>query len=161
MNKRKFYSDGFTLVELLIVIVIIGVLAGISVAAYSGVQDKANNSVVQNDLKQLATKLELYNAENSAYPTTLAQLESLQFTVSKNAYLTKYNNLLYCYSALDPQSYTVYALAKSKVAYMVSNLDNSPKTTTSGSMNCNTSGYTDTWVAFAVAENPQWRAWAH
>lgn len=47
--KVKVYS-GFTLIELLIVIVVIAILAAISVVAYSGIQNRANDSIVQQDL---------------------------------------------------------------------------------------------------------------
>lgn len=47
MFKSK---SGFTIVELLIVIVVIGTLAAISIVAYNGIQDRARNTTVENDL---------------------------------------------------------------------------------------------------------------
>jgi len=47
---RKIRSQGFTIVELLIVIVIIGVLAAITVVAYNGIQDRAKNSKRDSDV---------------------------------------------------------------------------------------------------------------
>ena len=48
-NKTK--NTGFTIVELLIVIVIIGILAAITIVAYNGIQNRANDTVIKNDLK--------------------------------------------------------------------------------------------------------------
>ena len=50
---------GFTIVELLIVIVIIGILAAITIVAYNGIQGRANDTAVRNDLTNFAKKLEL------------------------------------------------------------------------------------------------------
>lgn len=49
--KHEQYS-GFTIVELLIVIVVIGILAAITIVAYNGVQDRANGAKIQADLNQ-------------------------------------------------------------------------------------------------------------
>ncbi len=63
---------GFTIVELLIVIVIIGILAAITIVAYNGVQNRAKASQYQSDTVSIDKKLEAYNALNSAYPLTAA-----------------------------------------------------------------------------------------
>ena len=61
---------GFTIVELLIVIVVIGILAAITVVAYTGIQAKAADVVLKSDLKQAQTQLELDRIYNNSYPAT-------------------------------------------------------------------------------------------
>lgn len=53
MGNRQFYQKGFTIVELLIVIVVIGILAAITVVAFNGVQDRAKQAKISSDLGQL------------------------------------------------------------------------------------------------------------
>ena len=66
-NKRAF---GFTIVELLIVIVVIGILAAITIVSFNGVSAKANVSKSQSDLKNMQKLLEMYKVDNGTYPTT-------------------------------------------------------------------------------------------
>ena len=61
---------GFTIIELLIVIVVIGILAAITVVAYTGIQSKAADVVLKSDLKQAQTQLELDRIYNNSYPAT-------------------------------------------------------------------------------------------
>ncbi|MDT4835175.1 type II secretion system protein G [compost metagenome] len=68
--KNTYTSSGFTIVELLIVIVIIGILAAITVVAYNGIQNRAFNSRVQSDIKNVQKLVENYNAINGSYPST-------------------------------------------------------------------------------------------
>ncbi len=65
--KRK--QQGFTIVELLIVIIVIGILAALVLVTFTGVQQKARNSERQTDAKAIASHLEVYNAKNGMYPT--------------------------------------------------------------------------------------------
>lgn len=65
MNNRR---PGFTIVELLIVIVVIAILAAITIVAYSGLQQRARDSQRQSELSTIQKVLELYKANNGAYP---------------------------------------------------------------------------------------------
>ena len=59
---------GFTIVELLIVIVVIAILAAISIVAYTGIQQRARDSERKADLAAIAKAVELYKADNGHYP---------------------------------------------------------------------------------------------
>lgn len=48
---------GFTIVELLIVIVVIAILAALSIVAYTGIQNRANDTAVQSDIRNLTGKV--------------------------------------------------------------------------------------------------------
>ncbi len=63
-------SPGFTIVELLIVIVIIGILAAIVIVAYNGIQARARDSQRQTDISAIAKALELYYIDNGRFPTS-------------------------------------------------------------------------------------------
>lgn len=60
---------GFTIVELLIVVVVIAILAAITVAAYNGVQERAENSKTNQAVAQYAKALIAYKSINSSYPS--------------------------------------------------------------------------------------------
>lgn len=63
--KRR---TGFTIVELLIVIVVIAILATISVVAYKGVQSRARDALRIDKVTKLARALELYKVDKGYYP---------------------------------------------------------------------------------------------
>lgn len=83
---------GFTIVELLIVIVVIAILAAISIVAYNGIQQRAQNTTLQSDLANAAKAIELHNAEHGNYPGTLpSQVKTngnnvLQLTATTNGF---------------------------------------------------------------------------
>lgn len=66
----KIKQTGFTIAELLIVIVVIGILAAITIVAYNGVQNRAFNIRVQSDIKNVQRLVEAYKAVNDTYPST-------------------------------------------------------------------------------------------
>ena len=61
-------QKGFTIVELLIVIVVIGILAAIVIVAFNGVQTRAKFSKINQDLKSMQKLIEIYKAEKGHYP---------------------------------------------------------------------------------------------
>ncbi len=65
--KRK--QSGFTIVELLIVIVVIGILATLVIVTFSGIQQRARNTTRQTDINAIASHIEAYYADNGRYPT--------------------------------------------------------------------------------------------
>ncbi|HMH30991.1 MAG TPA: prepilin-type N-terminal cleavage/methylation domain-containing protein [Methylomirabilota bacterium] len=69
MISLKKRNQGFTIVELLIVIVVIGILALLVITTYSGIQQKARNSKRQTDIASLQTQLEAFFSQNGYYPS--------------------------------------------------------------------------------------------
>jgi len=67
----KKSTSGFTIVELLIVIVVIAILATISVVAFNGVQMRARDAKRASDIATIAKALEAYYAVNGRYPAGL------------------------------------------------------------------------------------------
>lgn len=66
MDHKK--QTGFTIVELLIVIVVIGILAAITIVAYNGIQARANDARRDSEIKQLKTALAIYKSDTGLYP---------------------------------------------------------------------------------------------
>ncbi len=71
-NKIKQGRAGFTIVELLIVIVVIGILAAITIVAYSGITARANGAKAQTNGANAQKVAEAYNADAGYYPPTAA-----------------------------------------------------------------------------------------
>lgn len=77
---------GFTIVELLIVIVVIGILAAITIVAYNGITNRANKTNAEAAAANVLKKAEAYNADgpNGAYPTTWGALTGAATTTTYN-----------------------------------------------------------------------------
>ena len=68
MLKTKFEVRGFTLVEIMVVVVIIGLLAAMAMAALSRSQRRTENNTVLNDLRVFSAAFEQYSLENGSWP---------------------------------------------------------------------------------------------
>lgn len=68
--KTNIKTKGFTIVELLVVIVVIGILAAITMVSYSGVTTKANLSANKANASSVVSAADAYFAENGTYPTS-------------------------------------------------------------------------------------------
>lgn len=81
MTSLHKKQQGFTIVELLIVIVVIGILAALVITTFNGIQQKGRDTERQTDIKALHGQLEAYYAQNGRYPT-LANLNDSSFRSS-------------------------------------------------------------------------------
>lgn len=171
MQKSK---NGFTIVELLIVIVVIGVLATITIATYNGVQNRAYDVAIQSDLSNYAKKVEAFRADSgSLMAIVLADFEALGLKASAGAYVispTVTRNYIYCPN-LNNTDYAVVAKSKSGNAFIIRNSTSiQPFTsswtsgTTAGSLCDSIDGAGGTYNTTSVSgywtgQSPNWATW--
>ena len=86
----KKREEGFTLIELMIVIAIIGILAAIAIPQFSAYRTRAYNSAAQSDLKNASTTQEAFYVDNQHYCATIADLTGATYGLylSTNVSLT-------------------------------------------------------------------------
>lgn len=116
-------NRGFTIVELLIVIVVIAILATVTIVAYNGIQNRAKASAAQSEAAQVAKRLESIKLQNPSeqYPATLAAagIQTGSGTTVDYNYSPTANT--YCFSAtIDTASYYV---TSSRITPRVGNCD--------------------------------------
>jgi prepilin-type N-terminal cleavage/methylation domain-containing protein len=89
-------SEGFTLVEILVVIVILGVLASVAVFAVGGIADNSKKSACKADVTTVQTASDAYYAQNSAYAASIAALKTAgllrQLPATGNGYTVAYSS---------------------------------------------------------------------
>jgi general secretion pathway protein G len=76
-NNRSRAQRGFTLIEIMVVVVIIGVLGAIVVPQFMSRPDQAKVTAAKIDIQAIATALEMYRLDNFHYPSTQQGLEAL------------------------------------------------------------------------------------
>jgi general secretion pathway protein G len=70
---------GFTLIEILVVMVIITILAGISVSMYGNSVERSKEAVLKQDLKEMREAIDAYHADKNKWPPTLDALASEKY----------------------------------------------------------------------------------
>lgn len=108
-TQRNGYRYGFTIVELLIVIVVIAVLAAITIVVFNGLQKRAIQSSLQADVDKAKKKVMLYQVENGTYPTAIncTNPSSTEICVEPSGSNT------YNYTSLNTSNPPLYALGAS------------------------------------------------
>ena len=159
-------SLGFTIVELLIVIVIIGILAAIVIVAYNGITNSAIQNTVKSDLASVNKKLLLYRQTSASgqLPVNATQLDAADFKVTQSNYLSNRNNIYFCTSN-DGMHYAMGIFAKNSTEYY--SLDGVVTAVASGSVNgANTcaqmtnAGYASPASAYAGYDSTGGTGWA-
>lgn len=105
MLKTK---SGFTIVELLIVIVVIGILAAITIVAYNGIQERARVSSVSSALNQAAKKVAVWQVDNVSASPTCINFNSLFDSTGSSCSFSK-GDINYQYTAGTNGAYCVTA----------------------------------------------------
>jgi prepilin-type N-terminal cleavage/methylation domain-containing protein len=106
-------KSGFTIVELLIVIVVIGTLAAITIVAYNGIQTRGRDSRRSNDISQLKTAIALYKTDNGNYPPACGADDTGCNVSNLASYLSAYIPTI----PQDPQySAKIYSYVRGPVA---------------------------------------------
>ncbi len=75
MKARR--TNGFTLIEIMVVVVILGILGALIVPNIIGRPDEARVTAARSDIQQIASSLELYRLDNGVYPSTDQGLDAL------------------------------------------------------------------------------------
>ena len=75
--KKKFDNQGFTLIELMVVIVILGILAGLIVPRIMSRPEEARQAKASIQIESLETALKLYKLDNGSYPSTEQGMQAL------------------------------------------------------------------------------------
>ena len=118
-NNRKKALTGFTIVELLIVIVIIGILAAITIVSYIGISKKATEASLTSDLDGAKRQLELYKTEHETYPTSLDENKCPTAPENDTKYCLK--NKDFIYTTTDNGLTYILRLTKSGITFEVTN----------------------------------------
>ncbi len=77
MNKVSKQQNGFTLIEIMVVVVILGILASVVVPRIMDNPDKARVAKAKQDIRALESALDIYRLDNFTYPNTDQGLEAL------------------------------------------------------------------------------------
>jgi general secretion pathway protein G len=77
--SRRRTQQGFTLIELIVVVTIIGILAGVAISNVKWAQQRARESALRHDLFEMRKAIDDYYADKQKYPDSLETLKSERY----------------------------------------------------------------------------------
>jgi prepilin-type N-terminal cleavage/methylation domain-containing protein len=105
-KDKNLVQRGFTLVELLVVIVILGILAAVVVFAVGGITYKGKSSACQIEVRSVNTAIQAYYAQNTAYPATVSALVPAYLSAAPVANTPVYSSTTGVFSETCPATGT-------------------------------------------------------
>ena len=112
MNVKKPAQKGFTVVELLIVILVIAILATISTFAFLTIKDKTITTTLKDDLKRGSTAIEAYKSKTGKYPASIASVNDGKGISATNGNTYRYieaANYQYCLEVTTSDKEFIYS----------------------------------------------------
>ena len=109
MTPKPKSKVGFTIVELLVVIVVIAILAAISIVAYNGIQNRSKDSKVSSEVSHVKKAIELYKIDNGIYPSLGTDDAGYSFSGLSSALVPTYISSL-------PSDYGLYQYVRGSVS---------------------------------------------
>lgn len=91
----KYRQRGFTLIEIMVVVVILGILAALVVPQVMGRPDQAKVTVAKTDITAIGSSLDMYKLDNGNYPSTQQGLDALVKKPSGNPQAKNWNKDAY------------------------------------------------------------------
>lgn len=158
--KKWAKQQGFTIVELLIVVVVIAILAAITFVAFNGIQNRAYETTIQSDLSANGKIITNYINEKGSVPF-VAQFPGLGIRASKSAYLTSRNNMYFCMNATT-QDFAMVSITKSGKSYKyingsVSEISGQPY----GADTCALIGGSNPFGGYDQSGGTLWQTWVN
>jgi general secretion pathway protein G len=98
----KYKNNGFTLIELMLVVIIIGILAGMVAPKLVGKTKIAQNKVAKADIQTISKMIDLYELENGFFPSTEQGLQALMEKPSTSPVPEQWNGPYFKKSPIDP-----------------------------------------------------------
>lgn len=157
-------QKGFTIVELMVVVSILGILASVMIVYFTGTANRGYDTVVQSDLDSISGQLEAYKVNpnnNNEFPHTTTALSTLGIKATKKAYNTTVNaNFIYCTDATY-QSFALVAKSRSNEIFMINKDGARPYTLSDADFTtaalCAALGMT--WVSSGMSAPNTWQSW--